>query len=376
MSEALKQVASAPVEREANENPSLLTQIVDMMERRDRIAATRPQPIEIKTYDELERWAHMAAQSGMVPKDYIGKPHAIIIAVDMGAELGLKRMQALQNIAVINGRPSVWGDALWAMILAQPTLKGAREWIEGEGDERTAYCEIRRAGHEPVIQSFSVGQAKKAGLWKDTPKVKKRGRDGEYEVDSGPWYSYPDRMMQMRARGFASRDAYADVLKGFITAEEAKDIADAETITPVREPVKMTAPKAEPPKGLTEKSRQFIEATKNQLASMESPEEWMAMDEKTREYRGKLNASFPEAGADLEEAFEEARARLFPEPEQEAKAPETSAALQSVLDEISNLSQNEVQHLHKNAAFTAKLKRLTDDERAAFASAVNALPEV
>jgi len=296
MSQAMNQ--GAPVaERETGEIPSLLTQIVDMMERRDRVAAARPQPIEIKTYDELERWAQMAATSGMVPKDYINKPQAIIIAVDMGAELGLKRMQALQNIAVINGRPSVWGDALWAMILTQPTLKGAREWIEGDGDQRTAYCEIRRAGQEPVTQSFSVSQAKKAALW---------GK-------SGPWQSYPDRMLQMRARGFAARDAYADVLKGFITAEEAMDIAEAEKAAPIREPVKMTETKVPAAPGLSEKSRQFIEGAKNQLASMESPEEWMAMDEKTREYRGKLGVSFPEVAADLEEAFEEARIRLFPE---------------------------------------------------------------
>ncbi len=34
---------------------------------------------------------------------------------------------------------------------------------------------------------------------------------------------YPKRMLQLRARGFALRDAFPDVLKGLVTAEEAQD---------------------------------------------------------------------------------------------------------------------------------------------------------
>jgi len=52
-----------------------------------------------------------------------------------------------------------------------------------------------------------VEDAKRAGLW----------------AKQGPWTAYPKRMMQMRARGFALRDAFPDVLKGMITAEEAQD---------------------------------------------------------------------------------------------------------------------------------------------------------
>jgi hypothetical protein len=41
-------------------------------------------------------------------------------------------------------------------------------------------------------------------------------------------------MLQMRARGFALRDAFPDVLRGLITAEEASDYPTPE---PVREPI-------------------------------------------------------------------------------------------------------------------------------------------
>lgn len=39
----------------------------------------------------------------------------------------------------------------------------------------------------------------------------------------GPWTSYPKRMRQMRARAFALRDVFPDVLRGMPVAEELMD---------------------------------------------------------------------------------------------------------------------------------------------------------
>jgi hypothetical protein len=53
-------------------------------------------------------------------------------------------------------------------------------------------------------------------------------------------------MMQMRARGFALRDAFPDVLKGMITAEEAQDYPDDAKPVPVAKPANpldLVAPK-------------------------------------------------------------------------------------------------------------------------------------
>lgn len=177
-----------------------------------------------QTFDQLVIFANMAAASGMVPKEYVDKPGAIMVAIQMGSELGLAPMQALQNIACINGRPAVWGDALPGLCRQSGQCKDIQEWIEGTGNDMIAYCKATRVGCEPITQSFSVTDAKRAGLWKEDPKTTKTGKNGTYQVDSGPWYSYPKRMLQMRARGFALRDAFPDVLRGLISAEEARDI--------------------------------------------------------------------------------------------------------------------------------------------------------
>jgi hypothetical protein len=81
---------------------------------------TRPtgatQVLRPQTFEQLGQFAAMAARSSMVPQAYRGKPEDIMLAVQMGSEVGLAPMQALQNIAVINGRPSIYGDAALALV--------------------------------------------------------------------------------------------------------------------------------------------------------------------------------------------------------------------------------------------------------------------
>jgi hypothetical protein len=156
-----------------------------------------------KDLDEAMRFADMLAGSSIVPKDYIGKPGNCLVAIQWGMELGLQPMQAMQSIAVINGRPSLWGDAMLALVKAHPAF----EWIKEECDGNVAICTIKRRGEPEVVQSFSMEEAKRAGL---TGK-------------QGPWTQYPKRMLQMRARGFALRDAFPDALRGVVSAEEARD---------------------------------------------------------------------------------------------------------------------------------------------------------
>lgn len=190
-----------------------------------------------QTMAEAMDFSKMLSQSEMVPKSYQRKPQDILVAVQWGYELGLQPLQALQNIAIINGKPSVYGDAALALVKNDPRCAGVNEKIEGEGDARTAYCKVKRRYGEEIeetVAQFSVADAKRARLW---------GKQG-------PWSQYPDRMLQMRARGFAIRDAFPDALKGVITAEEAQDYpSEPKDVTPRANPldqIKAPEPAPEP----------------------------------------------------------------------------------------------------------------------------------
>lgn len=178
------------------------------MEQQASIAEFSPQqptfslaPRDIK---EALAFAEMLSKSNMVPKDFIGNPGNILVAVQWGMELGLQPMQAMQNIAVINGRPSLWGDSVIALVKASPTC----EYIIEEVGDDSATCRVKRRGEPEQERSFSTADAKAAGLL---------GKQG-------PWTQYRKRMMQMRARSWALRDVFPDVLRGMPIAEEVMDM--------------------------------------------------------------------------------------------------------------------------------------------------------
>ena len=185
------------------------------------LSTTQPRGLALQTISEAMTFGKMLAESSFVPKDFKGKPADCVLAVQHGAELGLGPMQSVQSIAVVNGRPSIYGDAAIALAKGSPVCEYISERIEGDGDQMVAICEAKRRGDpQPTVSQFSVADAKKAGLW---------GK-------AGPWTQYPKRMLQMRARGFALRDAFADVLRGLVTAEEAQDYTHVEPVAVRQEP--------------------------------------------------------------------------------------------------------------------------------------------
>lgn len=157
-----------------------------------------------QTFEQALAFSDYLANSDMVPKDFKGKPGNCLVAIQWGMEIGLKPLQAMQNIAVINGRPCLWGDAVIALARNFPLC----EYIVEEDDGRTAICRVKRRSEAEQVRTFSMDDAKTAGLL---------GKQG-------PWTQYPKRMRQMRARAFAIRDVFPDALKGLPVAEEVMDM--------------------------------------------------------------------------------------------------------------------------------------------------------
>lgn len=157
-----------------------------------------------RNFEQALTFSDYLADSDMVPKDFKGRPGNCLIAMQWGAELGLKPLQAMQNLAIINGRPSLWGDAVIALVRASPLC----EFVLESDDGNTATCRVKRRGEPEQSRTFSMDDARTAGL----------------QGKAGPWTQYPKRMRQMRARAFALRDVFPDVLRGLPVAEELMDM--------------------------------------------------------------------------------------------------------------------------------------------------------
>jgi hypothetical protein len=159
------------------------------------IQAIIPQNIE-----EVFRLAQAISKSGLAPST-LKDPEKLTVAIMQGLELGLPPMMAINKIAVINGKPALWGDALPALLWS----RGFK--IEETVADGVATCTVIRPDGSKISRTFTEADAKKAGLL---------GKPG-------PWQQFPSRMLAMRARGFACRDGAADVLSGLYVAEELVD---------------------------------------------------------------------------------------------------------------------------------------------------------
>jgi len=198
-----------------------------------------------QTFEQAMKFSQMLADSELVPKDFRGKPGNCLIAMQWGSELGLKPLQALSNIAVVNGRAALWGDAVIALVRSSPLC----EYVQETDDGHTATCRAKRRGEPEQVVTFSMDDAKQAGL---------AGKQG-------PWTQYPKRMRQMRARAFALRDVFPDVLRGMPVAEEVQDMPTERHMGEV-EQVQRAAPTTPQPAYTPEQFAQLLPSWRNAIA--------------------------------------------------------------------------------------------------------------
>lgn len=212
------------------------------------VSKTRLPSIAAPTnWTDLMAFCTELSKSQLIPKDFRDRPADIAIAVAMGNEIGLHWTHALQSIAVINGRPSIWGDGALAVVM----VHGAFEWIdENECDDTKGVTTIKRRGMPPRRYEFTLEMARTAGLLgKDTYK----GHIG--------------RMLQRRSRARCMVDTFPDALKGIAMADDAPiEKIIGGTDEPVAPPpkakevqAKLAARKAEQKPALTEKPGAVID---------------------------------------------------------------------------------------------------------------------
>lgn len=170
-------------------------------------------PTDFEGVERISKWLFA---EGVCPESVksVGQCMAII---GYGMAIGLTALASLRSVMLVRGVPTVWGDAALALVRKSPLCVGVREFFEVDTDpeKMRAVCEVKRATKLPdgnfreevVTYSFSVADAKKAGLW---------GK-------AGPWSQHPKRMLKYRARAFCLRDAFPDVLGGLYITEEFED---------------------------------------------------------------------------------------------------------------------------------------------------------
>lgn len=207
--EEIEEVQTEVIKSEAELPPESLPQGMENWEKKDMVA-----------YREKIRYA---VEHGVLPASLIddkvnhkvseGKLDEIIARIAFGDSLGIRSAKlAIEKTMVVNGSITIWGEALSAIVYQSGLMEYKEETFDRE--TMTAYCTIKRKDMSRAeTRSFSMEDAKIAGLW---------GRN--------VWAKYPVRMLMARARTYAFKDIFPEILNGLITTEEAQEIARQDVI--------------------------------------------------------------------------------------------------------------------------------------------------
>jgi len=191
-----------------------------------------------QTIEGMKEFANMLLESKLVPDSYYekgidnkpdytkGKTSAVVVVLLQAQQLEISPLTALQDIVPVNGLLSIKGDLAKTMIFASGKLKkdSWKEVVEGTIENENMKVSITAARADnglTLTRSFSVDDAKRAGLWISKERIS--GQNG-YKYKLSAWYKYPANQLYYRALGFLSRQLFGDVLKNMYTTEEAREI--------------------------------------------------------------------------------------------------------------------------------------------------------
>jgi hypothetical protein len=160
--------------------------------------------------DKLEM-ANVFVRSNLMPKG-LDRPEKVVIALELGHELGLPPLISVMNIAVINNVPTLKADMMVALAMRSGIVEDIKiEFIGQElGNDDDFGCKVtivRKGIETPFISIFTRRDAKVAGLF-----------------HKENWKRYEKRMLKHRAMAFAIRDSLPELFSGIYLPDEVDDL--------------------------------------------------------------------------------------------------------------------------------------------------------
>lgn len=171
----------------------------------------------IKSFEDTQRMAVALAKSSIVPKEYQNNVGNCIIALDIADRVGLSPMMVMQNLYVVNGRPSWGSQSIAAMINNSRKFAAPLKYVlEGKGESLSCYVEAKdHEGNVITGPTITMAMAKEEG-WTSKSGSK--------------WKTMPEIMIRYRAASFFGRLYCSDLLMGIYSEDENKDMGkDFET---------------------------------------------------------------------------------------------------------------------------------------------------
>lgn len=167
-------------------------------------------------FDHAQRVAKMLSSSNLIPEQYRGNVQNTMIALEMANRIGASPLMVMQNLYIVQGKPSWSSSFIIASLNACKRFSPIRFEMSGEGDEygSTAWAYDLATKERLEGPKVTMAMAKAEG-W--TTKT------------GSKWKTMPELMFRYRAAAFFGRLYAPDILMGMQTVEEVQDVV-AQTI--------------------------------------------------------------------------------------------------------------------------------------------------
>lgn len=179
----------------------------------NELTPIQPQPQQQITLQDQMAFAKAVCQSDIIPTVYRGKPANILVAVGYGAPLGLTPMQSLQDISVINGKPT----ASASFIASHVRMAGHKLRINKDEEALSVTATIVRSDDPdyPISVTRDKAWAQQMGL-----------------LNKDNYRKQPLTMLTWRAITAVAREACPEILYGVRYSPD--ELHDLDTNSDVR----------------------------------------------------------------------------------------------------------------------------------------------
>ena len=167
---------------------------------------------------QLKELASFLAASDLIPKSLGGRKENVAIVLMLGHEIGVPGVAALQNIFIVNNRPSIYGDLATALVRRSGLVEKLSYSFDGAG---------------PTLKCTAIGQRKGdkeahtvVYTWADAVLAGHTGKD--------TYIKNPKDMIMWKTLHRLFKFLWPDVLKGLVIREiAAEEIQEAEVVPQV-----------------------------------------------------------------------------------------------------------------------------------------------
>ncbi|OXJ16606.1 hypothetical protein [Burkholderia sp. HI2500] len=237
--------------------PTTLESVRSPLPREANLPAVAPGFGSLQSFELMQRAANLLASSTLVPAAYrkvIEKldkygnvkesrenPNALanaVVALNMAQRMGADPLMVMQNLYIVEGRPSWSSQWIIAAVNGCGRFSPLRFDIKVLGAKNVDYVETfwdnnqrqKRTISVPITDKVCVAWAieKETGERIESPAVsiEMAVKEGWYTKNGSKWQTMDEVMLRYRTASFFGKLYAPELLMGLTTVEEAADIVD------------------------------------------------------------------------------------------------------------------------------------------------------